>query len=104
MTLKKKIEFYRKFATLIDSGISMEGSLENLLKLKPDKKTGAMITILYNGLKRGLPLYDTMQKNSEHFTVFETEIIGMGEKSGNLDQNLLFLAEHFESVNRFKTK
>ncbi len=104
MTLKKKIEFYRKFAALINSGISIESSLENLLKLKPDKNTVKMITILYHGLKRGISLNDIMQKNSDYFTDFESEIIGIGEKSGNLDQNQLFLAEYFESVNRFKTK
>ena len=48
-------------------------------------------------IKRGEPLYKYLEKHERVFPPTISHMIEVGEKTGNLDSNLLYLAEFYEN-------
>jgi type II secretory pathway component PulF len=89
--------FCRTFGTLLQSGLLIDEALSitsNVLKNQPYKK------LLKNSIKeinKGVTLGDSLEARKDLFPPIVTRMIAVGERSGRLDETLLYLATFYET-------
>jgi len=97
--------FYRQLGVMLNSGLDILYSLENIMKNTNNIELKNIISFLYKGVSSGELLAQCMKKfSSKTFTKFEINVILSGEKSGKLPEVLFQLAEYFESMYKVKSK
>lgn len=107
---KKKIKlkplavFSRQFATLINAGITAVKAMDILYQQADDKLLKASIGEIYENVQKGELLSDAFRKQGEAFPELFVNMVMAGESAGNLDQNLMRMAEHFEKDNKIRNK
>jgi len=85
--------FYEQLAFLIKSGIPVFLAIRMLSDTMKNKSlAGILKNVLYE-LSEGFPLSGSLQKYPESFPPLHTQLIAVGEKSGNLDSALNHLVE-----------
>ncbi len=102
--IKELTAFCRQFAIMLNSGISI---LESLNQLKQQKFTGyfkSLLFIVYDDVKVGLLLSQAMEKHSKIFPEFFRSMIYVGEVSGNLEKVLISLADYYDNEIALKKK
>ncbi|PKM68029.1 MAG: hypothetical protein CVU95_05115 [Firmicutes bacterium HGW-Firmicutes-2] len=90
------IIFTRQLALVIDSDVSMYEGLE-MIKNKSDHPS--LIIVLedmLSGIKSGRPLGDVIQDHEASFSPFITNMVDVGEKSGDLTGTLNQVADAYE--------
>lgn len=95
--IKELTNFCRQYAIMLNSGISI---LESLNQLKQQKYTGyfkALLYIIYDDVKVGLLLSQAMEKHKKIFPEFFRSMIYVGEVSGNLEKVLISLADYYDN-------
>ena len=96
--------FCRQFAIMLNSGVSI---LESLNQLKQQKFSGyfkALLFIIYDDVKVGLLLSQAMEKHKKIFPEFFRSMIYVGEVSGNLEKVLISLADYYDNEIALKKK
>lgn len=96
--------FCRQFATLINAGITAVKSLDILYQQTEDKQMKAYIGRIYEAVQKGEAMSEAFKKQGLAFPELFNNMLLAGESSGNLDQVLLRLADHFEKENKLKNK
>ncbi|MBQ9481621.1 MAG: type II secretion system F family protein [Clostridia bacterium] len=102
--IKELTTFCRQFAIMLNAGISI---LESLNQLKQQKFTGyfkSLLYIVYDDVKVGLLLSQAMEKHKKIFPEFFRSMIYVGEVSGNLEQVLISLADYYDNEIVLKKK
>ena len=102
--IKELTTFCRQFAIMLNSGISI---LESLNQLKQQKFSGyfkALLFIIYDDVKVGLLLSQAMEKHKKIFPEFFRSMIYVGEISGNLEKVLISLADYYDNEIELKKK
>ena len=96
--------FCRQFAIMLNSGVSI---LESLNQLKQQRFSGyfkALLFIIYDDVKVGLLLSQAMDKHKKIFPEFFRSMLYVGEVSGNLEQVLISLADYYDNEIATKKK
>lgn len=96
--------FCRQFYTMISAGLGIVPCLEILVAQTRNKTFKNAIADAYEEVQKGKTLSQAMK---EHTSVFPTILVSMveaGEVSGNLDTEMLRMAEHFEKENKLENK
>lgn len=75
---------------IVEAVSTTSGVLENVVYQKT-------LIEAVEGIKRGEPLYKYLEKHEHIFPPTISHMIEVGEKTGNLDANLLYLAEFYEN-------
>jgi type IV pilus assembly protein PilC len=94
----------RHLAVMSRSGISLSESVETLIQ---QTKPGAFQRILRSiqgDLENGQPLSKALAKHPKAFDAFYTNLIEIGEQSGNLSKNLDYLSAQLEKTREFRNK
>ena len=102
--VKELTTFCRQFAIMLNAGISI---LESLNQLKQQKFSGyfkSLLFIVYDDVKVGLLLSQAMEKHKKIFPEFFRSMIYVGEVSGNLEQVLISLADYYDNEIVLKKK
>lgn len=87
------LSFYEQLAFLIKSGIPMFLAIRMLSDtLRQPAMAQILKTVMFD-LSEGFPLSNSLQKYPEVFNGLHTNLIAVGEKSGNLDYALSHLVE-----------
>lgn len=91
---KAKEEFYKEFASLLDSGIDIQRTLSILVEEQSNKKVLAILEQVLESLVTGSSLSEAL-KETGHFTAYEYQSIKIGEETGRLHIILTHLSEYF---------
>ncbi|MTI81176.1 MAG: type II secretion system F family protein [Firmicutes bacterium] len=96
--------FCRNLSTLLDAGVSMLGALKILLNNTGNKKLKQAISTVIIKLEAGQGVADSMKNDSGSFPQIMISMLEVGEKSGQLDNTFLQLANYFEKEQAMKEK
>ncbi len=100
--LKPLAIFCRQFSTLINAGITAIKALDILYQQAEDKILKESIGRVYEAVQKGEAMSDAFRKQGEAFPELFINMIMTGESSGNLDQVLIRMADHYEKENKMK--
>lgn len=98
---KEKEQFYREFATLLNSGIDFKKALEILKKQQKKKKHKEIIEGITTEVVKGKSLFEATQQSGK-FSAFEYYSIKIGEETRKLDTVLGELYQYFEKKIKMK--
>jgi type IV pilus assembly protein PilC len=99
-----KILFAKHLAVMAKSGISLAESIEVLIR---QTKTSAFKRVLQGvlgDLENGQQLSKALSRYPKIFDPFYVNLIEIGEDSGNLSKNLMYLADQLEKNHAFQSK
>ena len=92
-----------ELATLLDSGLPLDRSLQVLIELTEDnEKLSKLISHVLEKVKGGVSLADAFENQSGVFSRFYLNMIRAGEMGGNLGDVLSRLAEYLERSQELK--
>ena len=96
--------FCKQFHTMLDAGVTVIGSLDLLRKQTENPRLADIIHKVYEDVQKGMSLSEAMKLHNDAFPVIVTNMIEIGEVSGNLDMVLERLSLYLEKENRVKQK
>jgi len=91
-----RTQFCRSLGLLLSSGIPLADALDTLARAAPNVVFSKSITATRESILRGQPLAGSMERHRRLFPQVLTEMLGVGEKSGTLDQTLFYLADFYD--------
>jgi type IV pilus assembly protein PilC len=102
--LQHFVIYLRQFSTLIRAGVTVVEATA-ILALQTDSKALKKTLIdVEQELREGNPLSEAVSKHKKIFTPMFINMVRAGEVSGNLDETLERLADHFEKQHYTKQK
>ena len=102
--LSEKMIFARHLAVMIGAGLSMTRSLETLSLQTKNKKFSAILRSLKDSVNQGQPLADALAKYPQIFSELFTNMVRVGEASGNLEETLKMLAYQMEKEHELRSR
>lgn len=96
--------FARQFAIMINAGVSIVGCLDILKSQKYSAMMKGVLERVYDDVKSGLMLSDSINKHKKVFPNFFRSMVRVGENSGKLDTVLISLADYYETDTAIKKK
>lgn len=96
ITTKDKIVFTRQLATLIGAGLPLSQSLSTVLDQTENKQLQAIVQEISAGVEGGKTLSESFAKHPEVFDPVFLSLVGAGEISGTLDDDLQRVANQQE--------
>lgn len=87
----------RQFATLLDSGLTVEESLSALIQQAEGHQVKSVLSGIRSQVTEGHSLADALSRYPRSFPGIYTASVAAGEQSGNLDEVLERLAEYIEA-------
>ena len=96
--------FCRQFYTMLDAGVTIVNALSILSTELPNKKLKAILKEILEDVKKGELLSSSMSKYNKVFPQLLIKMIESGEVSGNMDEMMLRMANHFEKENKINNK
>jgi len=89
-------QFSRSLYTLLKSGLTLRESLELSQKILQNQSYNENIVFLISEIERGEKIGQALKKIPKNFPLFFSQMILTGERTGNLDEALLYLAQFYE--------
>ena len=104
--IKKKdlAVFLRQFAVLLQSQVPLAEALRTLYLQASTPAIKDLVFELISDLDAGLPLSKAVEKRSDIFGDFYSQMIKSGEISGRLEEVLVYLADYAEHENDLSNK
>ena len=93
---KQKVIFSRQLSTLINAGLPLVQSLEQVRSQTNNKPIQATISKIINDVEAGSALSDAMSRHPKVFDSVYVSLVAAGEASGTLDKSLERLADRQE--------
>ena len=89
--------FSRNLGTMIKSGVPVVKGLEVTAKTLSNLKFRNDLLVISKSLSKGKSIGETMRKgNFPEYPPLVSRMIGIGEKTGKLDETLIYLSEFYE--------
>lgn len=88
--------FYRQFATMVNAGLTLVGSLDILAEQVENKTLSNIIKIIKSDVEAGSTLADACEKQPQVFNELNISMIRAGEIGGVLDEILNKIADLME--------
>lgn len=98
------VVFTRQLATMVGSGLPLSSALQTLEVQTENDKVRQILEDSRLEVEGGAPLSVSFAKHPELFSNVYTNLIKVGETSGQLDKVLVRLAENLEKQQDFKNK
>ena len=96
--------FCRQFYTMLDAGVTIVNALSILSTELPNKRLKVVLKEILEDVKKGELLSSSMGKYNKIFPQLLIKMIESGEVSGNMDEMMLRMANHFEKENKINNK
>ena len=103
-TNKDLIIFTKQFATMLQSGVTLNNSLKLLASQQQNRQFKKTIYAIRNAIESGSKLSDAMAHHPSIFDVLYCSMIRAGEASGGLDRILIQLCGYIERSAKIKTQ
>lgn len=101
---KELIIITRQLSSLLSAGITVIRSLDMLYQQMETKKSKAVIGSIYEAIQSGKTLTEAFKEQSEALPSIMINMIAAGEESGQLDEVMNRLADHFQKEGKTKNK
>lgn len=102
--LQHFVIYLRQFSTLIQAGVTVVEATSILAFQTESKSLKKALLDVEQELREGNPLSDAVSKHKKIFNPMFINMVKAGEVSGNLDETLDRLAEHFEKQHYTRQK
>lgn len=102
--LQHFVIYLRQFSTLIKAGVTVVDATAILAAQTESKALKKALLDVEQELREGNPLSESVSKHKKIFTPMFINMVNAGEVSGNLDETLERLAEHFEKQHYTRQK
>ena len=104
LPLQEKINFARHLSLVTKAGLPIFGGLQIIKSQTDNKILKKIVNSLIEDVSNGKFLADGLQKYQNIFGEFYINIIRVGEVSGTLSKNLLYLAEELQKSKAMRSK
>lgn len=104
ISLKDKMMFARNLSVMISAGLTISKSIRNLADQTKNKKFNKILLAIFEDIKAGINLSDTMAKYPSVFNELFVNMVKIGETGGNLDETLTIIAVQLEKENALMGK
>jgi type IV pilus assembly protein PilC len=94
--LLDKITFIKNLSVMIKAGLPVSKSLRILTDQTPNPRFAKIIADVSRQVEGGTSLADAMMKHPTIFSSIFVNMVKVGEVSGNLEQNLAYLADQMQ--------
>lgn len=98
------IMFLRQFSTLLRAGVTIVDTIRILSQQAESKALGKALAAVEDELRKGNSLSDSLAKHPKIFEPLTINLIKAGELSGNIDDSLDRLANHYEKAYQTRQK
>lgn len=102
--VKELTTFCRQFAILLNSGISILDSLNQLRQQNFTRYFKSILYVVYDDVKVGNLLSEALKKQKKIFPEFFYSMVYVGEASGNLEEVLISIADYYDREIALKRK
>lgn len=96
--------FCRQFATMLEAGVTINGSINMLSEQLPNKKLRAVLLEVDEDIKKGEALSVSMWKHEKYFPSLLINMVEVGEMSGTLDEMMNRMAAYYEKQHKLNGK
>jgi len=87
----------RNLGIMLKSGLTVTSALETSAQISGNLVYKKDLTFVSEEVRKGKSIETTLSKGKfKEFPLFMVKMIGVGEKSGSLEENLAYLGEYFE--------
>lgn len=100
----EKLAFTKHLAVMVKSGISLAEAVHILMLQSEGSPLGKMLKAVYADINNGQALAVALAKFPKVFDDLYVSMIAVGEESGNLEENLNFLAEYMSKQDALRKK
>lgn len=104
VSAQEKIFFTRNLYTMLESGISLDYAVKTTAEQTTNSKFREILMAVYDRIQKGQPLNVALVPYRNVFKDYYINLIGVGEKSGRLDEVLSYLLEKLEKDQELLTK
>lgn len=112
LTKDKKIRYddmiaaFKQMSFMLNSGISIQSTLEDLIKYTDNERLVVVFDSILNGVNSGRTLTESFMDHKNLIGGLTISMISLGEKTGNLSESLAMLVKSLEELrdNRAKFK
>jgi type IV pilus assembly protein PilC len=104
ISTQEKLDFIKNLAVMLKSGIPINDALASLEEQARSKKFRSIIVDMRVNIEKGIPLKDAFEGQRRIFGPIFISLVGAGEASGTLEENLLFLADLLERSEALKNE
>ncbi|TWT09014.1 type II secretion system F family protein [Planomicrobium sp. CPCC 101079] len=98
------IMFLRQFSTLMRSGVTIVDTIRILSQQVESRALSKVLATVEDELRKGNALSDSLAKHPKIFEPLTVNLIKAGEMSGNIDESLDRLADHYEKAYQTRQK
>ena len=96
--------FCRQFATMLEAGVTINGSINMLAEQLPNKKLRVILKEIDEDIKKGEALSVSMWKKEKYFPPLLINMVEVGEMSGTLDSMMNRMATYYENQHKLNGK
>ncbi|MGL4761764.1 MAG: type II secretion system F family protein [Sarcina sp.] len=96
--------FCRQFATMLEAGVTINGSINMLSEQLPNKKLRVVLKDIDEDIKKGETLSVAMWKHEKYFPALLINMVEVGETSGTLDEMMNRMAAYYEKQHKLNGK
>lgn len=104
LNIQEKINFARHLAIVVKAGLPLIEGLKIIQNQTRSKTLNEILLGLIGNVDRGQSLADGLEEHKHIFGDFFINIIRVGETSGTLSQNLLYLADELKKSKELRSK
>lgn len=88
---------FRNIGTMLGAGVHISTALDAQLSTTSNYVYKNYLSEIKNGVKKGKSIEETLTNSNKKFMpLIATRMIGVGEKTGKLDETLTYLGDYFE--------
>ncbi len=96
--------FARQLATMVNAGVNILEAVQDVSMMVQNKYFSGVLQRVVKDIKNGLPLSQALSKHKQVFDNTFVSMISVGERSGQLGEVLLDLADYIENSVKLRRK
>jgi len=104
MSLEEKVVLVRQLSTMVGAGIPIIQAIDILVQQADKDTTKEKLTKIYKAIEAGTALSDAFRKEGGILNEVQVNLMAAGEKSGNLNEILLKIADDLEKSKNLSGK
>lgn len=102
--LAEKVIFAKQLATMLSAGLPILQALDILVQQTKNPSLKEKLSRVYKNVESGVSLSESFAKDSGMFNELQVNLLVAGEKSGNLNEVMIRIAEDLEKSKKLRSK
>lgn len=103
-SLKDKVIITKQMVAMLTAGLPLTQAMQVLVEQAPNDAMKEQLEKVYKDLQNGMALSQAFARNTTIYNDIQTNLIAAGEKSGNLVEVMVKIAENLEKAHRLRGK